>query len=168
MMRRSRLVALLSLALIGGVVLRLQAHRPATVFTVAQVQRGLATQPHQWINRTVLVRGVFRYTMSDAGVIDIFHPPPNILVTYALYQPGPSRLGGASGEPLVLKLAPHLAGPPTNPLAALVPRCRGSRGCSVLPAPVLPSFASRCWCQPGGCALFSGAQPHNWTSNRGE
>ena len=101
-------------------MLRLQAHRPDAVLTVAQVQRGLATQPHQWINRTVLVRGVFRYTMSDAGVIDIFHPPPGILVTYALYQPGPSRLGGISGEPLVLKLAPHLTGPPTNPLAALV------------------------------------------------
>jgi hypothetical protein len=61
--------------------------------------------------------------MSDAGVIDIFHPPPGILVTYALYQPGPARLGGIRGEPLVLKLAPHLAGPPPtppNPLAALV------------------------------------------------
>src|SRR5256714_13575456 len=120
MTRRSRLVARLSLALIDGVVLRLQADRPAAVLTVVQVQRGLAIQPHQWINRTVLVRGVFRYTMSDAGVIDIFHPPPDILVTYALYQPGPSRLGGISGGPLVLKLAPHLAGPPTNPLAALV------------------------------------------------
>jgi hypothetical protein len=139
MTHRSRLVALLSLALIGGAVLRLQADRPAAVFTVAQVQRGLATQPHQWINRTVLVRGVFRYMMSDAGVIDIFHPPPGILVTYALYQPGPSRLGGISGGPLVLKLAPHLAGPRPNPLAALlrqVPWLQGLLGGPSANAPV--------------------------------
>jgi hypothetical protein len=137
---RSRIVALLGLALIGWAVLRLQADQSAPVYTVAQVQRGLATQPHRWINRTVLVRGVFRYTMSDAGVIDIFHPPPYILVTYALYQPGPSRMGGVSGMPLVLKLAPHLAGPRANPLAALLQRVPWLQGLLGSPSASAPVF----------------------------
>lgn len=120
MQRRNGIVALFSLALIGGGALRLWADTSGGVFTVAQVQRGLATQPGQWVNRTVRVSGVFRYTMSDAGVIDIFHPPPYILVTYALYQPGPARMGGVSGTPLVLTLAPRLAAPRANPLVALM------------------------------------------------
>ena len=120
MKHRSRTTALVGLVLAAGVALYLQMDASDRVFTVAQVQRGLARQPGQWINRTVRVRGVFRYTMSDAGVIDIFHPPPYILVSYALYQPGPTRTGGVSGAPLVLKLAPHLTAPHANPLAAFV------------------------------------------------
>jgi hypothetical protein len=63
-------------------------------------------------------------------------------VTYALYplwQPGPTRLGGISGAPLVLKLAPHLAGPRPNPLAALlrqVPWLQGLFGALSASAPV--------------------------------
>lgn len=120
MKRRTRVILVLGLVLLGGGVLRLQNDAADRVLSVAQVQRGLATQPRQWINRTVRVRGVFRYSMSDAAVIDIFHPPPYILVSYALYQPGPARMGGISGSPLLLKLAPHMTPAPVNPLAALV------------------------------------------------
>jgi hypothetical protein len=155
--RRKRVVLVLGLALVGGGLIRLQAEPSDRVLTVAQVQRGLATQPRRWINRTVRVRGVFRYSMSDAGTIDIFHPPPYILVSYALYQPGPPGMGGISGTPLLLKLAPHMAAPPTNPLAALVrqvPWLKGLLGGSNSNAPIfritlLPPSQSPC---PGqGC-----------------
>lgn len=128
MKRRNRVILVLGLALLGGGVLHFQSRASDRVLSVAQVQRGLATQPRQWINRTVRVRGVFRYAMSDAGVIDIFHPPPYILVSYALYQSGPARLGGISGTPLLLKLAPHMTAPPANPLAGLVQQAPWLKG----------------------------------------
>ena len=120
--RGVRAALLILLALLAAVALDLRAASPERVYTVAEVRRGLATQPRQWVNRTVLVRGVFLVTMSDPGVVDVFHPPPYILVTYALYQPGPRRLGGISGLPLTLKLAPHLAPPRSNPLLAALRR----------------------------------------------
>ena len=120
--RGVRAAIIIVLALLAAVALDLRAASSGRVYTVAEVQRGLATQPRQWVNRTVLVRGVFLVTMSDPGVVDVFHPPPYILVTYALYQPGPRRLGGISGLPLMLKLAPRLAPPRPNPLLAALRR----------------------------------------------
>jgi hypothetical protein len=119
--RRTSIAKLLLLGLtIGGAVGLWETQRPEPVYTVAEVQRGLASHPRQWIGRAILVRGVLLVSMSDPGVIDIFHPPPYILVTYSLYQSGPQRSGGVSGQPLTLKLAPHLAAPTADPLANLL------------------------------------------------
>lgn len=119
-MKRRRVMAalLIVLAILGAVALDLHAASPERVYSVAEVQRGLLTHPRQWANRTILMRGVFLVTMSDPGVVDVFHPPPYILVTYALYQSGPRRQGGISGLPLTLKLAPRLAAPRPDPLLA--------------------------------------------------
>ncbi|HZS89146.1 MAG TPA: hypothetical protein VFE42_16850 [Chloroflexota bacterium] len=121
--RRAGITALLLLGLtMAGAVGLWEARQSERVFTVAEVQRGLASHPRQWIGRAILVRGVLLVSMSDPGVIDVFHPPPYILVTYSLYQPGPARSGGVSGLPLALKLAPHLAAPQASPLADLLRR----------------------------------------------
>ncbi len=116
--RRGVLVAIPLAALVAVAVLTV-ATPSERVYSVAEVRHGLAVAPRRWVNRTVLVRGVFIASMSDPGVVDIFHPPPYILMTYDLYQPGPLRTGGISGLPLVLTLAPHLAAPRVSPLADL-------------------------------------------------
>lgn len=119
MKRRGVMAALLIvLVLLAALAFDLRAASPERVYSVAEVQRGLLAHPRQWVNRTILMRGIFLVTMSDPGVVDVFHPPPYILVTYALYQPGPRRQGGISGLPLTLKLAPHLAAPRPDPLLA--------------------------------------------------
>jgi len=114
-----RMLLLLGLTVSGAIGLW-EMRQPARVFTVAEVQRGLAAHPRRWIGRAILIRGTLLVSMSDPGVIDVFHPPPYILVTYSLYQPGPARTGRVSGLPLTLKLAPHMAAPRTNPLASLL------------------------------------------------
>jgi hypothetical protein len=119
--RRAGITMLLLLGLsLGGAVGLWETQQSEHVFTVAEVQRGLATHPRQWIGRAIHVRGVLLVSMSDPGVIDVFHPPPYILVAYSLYQPGPARSGGVSGRPLALKLAPHLAAPQADPVADLL------------------------------------------------
>ena len=151
MQRRGAMAAMLiMLALLAAVALDLRAASSGRIYTVAEVRRGLATQPRQWVNHTVLVRGVFLVTMSDPGVVDVFHPPPYILVTYALYQPGPRRLGGISGLPLTLKLAPRLAPPRPNPLLAALRRLPwlgslfGSPGAPTYRVTLLPLQRGNC------------------------
>ena len=147
---------MLVLGLIVVIAVSLRVASPDRVFTVADVQQGLARHPQQWIGRTVLVRGVFRYAMSDAGVIDIFHPPPYILMTYDLYQPGPLRMGGTSGLPLALKLAPHLAAPRPNPLADVWTTLRRIPGLQrLLGGPSTPVFRLTLLA-PGGNCLAQG------------
>jgi hypothetical protein len=149
--RRGGLATILVLTLACVAVIGLRAAGPERVYTVAEVQRGLATHPQQWIGRTVLVRGVFLVSMSDPGVIDVFHPPPYILVTYTLYQPGPARTGGISGLPLTLKLAPHLAPARTNPLADVLRRVPWLQ--RLLGAPGVPVLRVTLLAPPaGGCA----------------
>lgn len=147
---------MLVLGLIVVIGASLHAAAADRVFTVAEIQQGLARHPKQWIGRTILVRGVFRYAMSDAGTIDIFHPPPYILVTYDLYQPGPLRLGGVSGLPLALKLAPRLVAPRPNPLAGLRDALRRVPGLQrLLGEPALPVFRLTLLA-PGGNCLAQG------------
>src|SRR5437588_7823977 len=64
------IAVLLAVALAAGAVLVFVVHSPAAagpVYTVAQVQAGLARHPQAWVGRTVLVRGTTLGWVAASG-----------------------------------------------------------------------------------------------------
>ena len=64
------IAVLLTLAVAAGTLPVFVVHNPAAagpVYTVAQVQAGLARHPQAWVGRTVLVRGTLLGWLAVSG-----------------------------------------------------------------------------------------------------